>query len=46
MCKFQVPLHLHLELHRHRLLSGHSVSDTVSDALEAYFEAHLPEELR
>ncbi len=39
--KVHVPLSLHLRLHRHRLLTGTSLSQTMSDALEAYFEKHL-----
>ncbi len=40
--KVHVPLSLHLRLHRHRLLTGTSLSQTMSDALERYFERHLP----
>lgn len=40
--KVHVPLSLHLRLHRHRLLSGVSLSQTMSNALERYFENHLP----
>ncbi len=43
-CKFHIPLHLHLKLHRHRLLSKQSISDTVSKALDQYFQASLPKE--
>jgi hypothetical protein len=39
--KVHVPLSLHLRLHRHRLLSGTSLSQTMSDALARYFERHL-----
>ncbi len=39
--KVHVPLSLHLRLHRHRLLTGTSLSQTMSDALERYFEKHL-----
>lgn len=40
--KFHVPLSLHLRLHEHRLLTGRSISDTVSTALDQYFEEVLP----
>lgn len=39
--KFHVPLSLHLRLHEHRLLTGRSISDTVSKALEAHFDEVL-----
>jgi hypothetical protein len=41
--KVHVPLSLHLRLHRHRLLTGTSLSQTMSDALGRYFDKHLPE---
>ncbi len=42
--KVHVPLWLHLRLHRHRLLSGTSLSATMQDALDQYFEKHLPDQ--
>ena len=41
--KVHVPLRLHLRLHQHRLLAGQSLSSTMQEALERYFEKHLPE---
>lgn len=41
--KVHVPLSLHLRLHRHRLLTGTSLSQTMQDALNRYFENHLPD---
>lgn len=38
--KVHVPLSLHLRLHRHRLLTGTSLSRTMEQALERYFEKH------
>ena len=42
--KVHVPLHLHLRLHRHRLLSGQSLSATMQEALDRYFDKHLPDD--
>ena len=42
--KVHVPLHLHLRLHQHRLLNGQSLSATMQNALDAYFEKHLPDD--
>ena len=42
--KVQIPLYLHYELHRRRLLTGKSISNSVSDALTQYLERHLPDD--
>ncbi len=42
--KVHVPLSTHLQLHRHRLLTGQSLSRTMEEALDAYFQKHYPEE--
>lgn len=42
--KVHIPLSLHLMLHRNRLLTGQSISKTMGDALQAYFDKRLPDE--
>ncbi len=42
--KVHVPLSTHLQLHRHRLLTGKSLSKTMEEALDAYFDKHYPGE--
>ncbi|HET6398637.1 MAG TPA: hypothetical protein VFH47_03700 [Candidatus Thermoplasmatota archaeon] len=41
--KVHIPLHLHFELHRQRLITGASISDTMERALQAYLAARVPE---
>lgn len=43
-CKFLIPVNLHVLLHRHRVLTGQSISETVSRALEDYLQQVLPGE--
>lgn len=43
--KVHVPLRLHLRLHQHRILTGTSLSQTMRNALERYFDKHLPEDV-
>ena len=43
--KVQIPLSLHFELHRRRLLTGHAISDTVNRALETYLESRAPDDV-
>jgi hypothetical protein len=40
--KVHVPLRMHLRLHQHRLLTGTSLSASMGQALDAYFETRLP----
>lgn len=42
--KVHVPLRLHLQLHRQRLIHGTTLSATMQHALDDYFAKHLPEE--
>lgn len=41
--KVHIPLALHFELHRQRLLTGATVSATMEAALQAYLDRHVPE---
>jgi predicted DNA-binding protein len=45
--KVQIPTRLHLKLHSLKILSGRTISDTVEEAVETYFEANedVPEGL-
>jgi hypothetical protein len=43
-CKFLIPARLHVLLHKHRVLTGKSISGTVSAALEAYLDELLPDQ--
>ena len=43
-CKFLIPVQLHVQLHRHRVLTGQAISSTVSEALDAYLNRVLPPE--
>ncbi len=36
--KVTLPTKLHLQLHQLKILSGQNISDTVEDALNAYFD--------
>lgn len=36
--KVTLPTKLHLQLHQLKILSGQNISDTVEEALDAYFE--------
>jgi len=42
-CKFLIPMRLHVQLHRHRVLTGQAISETVSRALDTYLEEILPD---
>jgi hypothetical protein len=45
--KVQIPTRLHIKLHSLKILSGQTISDTVEEAVESYFEANdrVPEGL-
>ncbi len=43
-CKFLIPVQIHVQLHRHRVLTGQSISSTVSEALNDYLNQVLPPE--
>lgn len=38
--KVKIPVSYHIRLHSMKVLTGKPISDTVTEALEAYFVAH------
>lgn len=46
--KVKIPLGIHLKLHSMKVITGQHISDTVTEALESYFEQEedVPSELQ
>jgi hypothetical protein len=46
--KVKIPLGIHLKLHSMKVITGQHISDTVTEALESYFEQEedVPAELQ